>query len=176
MTPWYDAAMAEKEIAKGLPWSQGLTALVYSQPQIRKLIESTKWADNLSPKEIDTLCGYFHVCSAERGTVIVREGGREPYLCLLIEGSVVVRKEGKQIGSAGAGRIVGEMSLVDGEPRSASVIAEEPTIMLVLTGEGFTRLASEVPRLAIKILLKISKLISQRLRHTSGTLVEYLGG
>jgi CRP-like cAMP-binding protein len=67
------------------------------------------------------------------------------------------------------------MSLVDGEPRSASVITVEPTLMLVLTGEQFSLLAADVPRLAIKILLKITKLISQRLRHTSGTLLEYLG-
>jgi CRP/FNR family cyclic AMP-dependent transcriptional regulator len=68
------------------------------------------------------------------------------------------------------------MSLVDGEPRSASVVADEPTTLVVLTAEGFACLSSEVPRLAIKVLLKISKLISQRLRQTSGTLVDYLGG
>jgi CRP-like cAMP-binding protein len=82
----------------------------------------------------------------------------------------------KRIGTAAAGRIVGEMSLMDGEPRSASVVADEPTTFVLLTGEGFSRLSSEVPRLAVKVLLKISKLISQRLRQTSGALVDYLGG
>ena len=84
--------------------------------------------------------------------------------------------EAKQIGSAGVGRIIGEMSLIDGEPRSASVVADVPTTLVVLTGEGFARLSSDVPRLAVKILLKISKLISQRLRQTSGALVDHLGG
>jgi len=46
----------------------------------------------------------------------------------------------------------------------------------VLTGEGFARLSLEVPRLALKILLKLSKLLSQRLRQTSGVLVDYLSG
>ena len=67
------------------------------------------------------------------------------------------------------------MSLIDGEPRSASVIAEEPSLLVVLTGEGLAALSSDVPRLAIKVLLKIAKLISQRLRQTSGALVDSLG-
>jgi CRP-like cAMP-binding protein len=102
-------------------------------------------------------------------------------LCLIVDGRVSVMKQGaggaaKQISSAGAGRVVGEMSLIDGEPRSASVVADEPSTLVVLTGEGFAHLSSENPRLAIKVLLKISKLISQRLRQTSGALVDYLGG
>jgi CRP-like cAMP-binding protein len=102
-------------------------------------------------------------------------------LCLVVEGRVSVMKEGarhapKRIGTIGAGNTFGEMSLIDGEPRSASVVAEEPTILIVLTGEGFARLSLEVPRLAFKVLLKLSKLLSQRLRQTSGVLVDHLSG
>ena len=80
--------------------------------------------------------------------MIVKEGRREAYLCLIIEGHVSIVKEGagheaKQIGSAGVGRIIGEMSLIDGEPRSASVVADVPTTLVVLTGEGFARLSSD---------------------------------
>jgi CRP/FNR family cyclic AMP-dependent transcriptional regulator len=172
--------MAEGEIISGLPWVKGLTEEEYTASQISKVVESTKWADNLSAKEIETLSRYLHLCTAEAGSVIVQQGRREAYLCLIVEGRVSIMKEGtgraaKQIGSAGAGSIVGEMSLIDGEPRSASVVADEPTTLVVLTGEGFARLSSEVPRLAVKVLLKISKLISQRLRQASGALVDYLG-
>ena len=149
--------------------------------QISKLLESTKWADALSGKEVETLSKYLRVGTAEKGTVLVREGSREAYLCLLIEGKVNVMKEGEsgapqELGSIGAGRTFGEMSLIDGEPRSASVVAEERTTLIVLTGDGFASLSLEVPRLAMKVLLKISKLLSQRLRQTSGALVDELGG
>jgi CRP/FNR family transcriptional regulator, cyclic AMP receptor protein len=173
--------MAQDEIVEGFPWAKGITAQPYSLAEISNILESTSWADNLSGKEIAMLSRYLHVCTAEAGSIIVQQGRREAYLCLIIEGHVSVMKEGaiggtKQIGSAGAGRIVGEMSLIDGEPRSASVVADEPTTLVVLTGEGFSRLSDENARLAVKILLKISKLISQRLRQTSGALVDYLGG
>jgi CRP/FNR family cyclic AMP-dependent transcriptional regulator len=171
--------VAEDEIVTGLPWAKGLTAQAFTLPQISKVVESTSWADNLSAREIETLSRYLHVCTAEEGSVIVQQGRREAYLCLIVEGRVSIMKQGsgraKKIGSAGVGRTVGEMSLIDGEPRSASVVADEPTTLVVLTAEGFARLSSENPRLAVKVVLKISKLISQRLRQTSGALVNYLG-
>jgi len=171
--------VAEDDIFRGMPGAQGLTAQSYKLSQISEIVESTKWADGLSAKEIETLSRYLHVCTAEAGSVIVQQGRREAYLCLIVEGRVSIMKEGAgpaatQIGSVGPGRIFGEMSLIDGEPRSASVVADEPTKLVVLTGEGFAHLSAEAPRLAVKVLLKISKLISQRLRQTSGALVDYL--
>ena len=173
--------MADDNLAGGLPSFKGLAIKPYNLSEISSLLEETKWADSLSAKEIETLARYLHICSAEAGAIVVKEGRREAYLCLIVKGQVSIIKEGtgnapKRIGSAGAGRIVGEMSLVDGEPRSASVVADEPTTLVILTAEGFSRVSSEVPRLAVKILLKISKLISQRLRQTSGALVDHIGG
>ena len=145
------------------------------------LLETTKWADDLSGRQVELLAGYLRVYTAEKGSVIVREGSHEVYLCLLVDGKVRVEKEGdrrvaKSLGSVGPGKTFGEMSLIDGEPRSASIIAEEATTLLVLTGDDFQSLSVEVPRLAIKILLKISKVMSQRLRQTTGALLNHLGG
>src|SRR5207249_6759540 len=130
---------------------------------------------------VELLAGYLRVYTAEKGSVIVREGSHEVYLCLLVDGKVRVEKEGdrrvaKSLGSVGPGKTFGEMSLIDGEPRSASIIAEEAATLLVLTGDDFGRLSSDVPRLAIKILLKIAKVVSQRLRQTTGVLLNHLRG
>ena len=173
--------MGKVEVVTGMLQEQGLVVHGHKPSEITNFVESTKWADALSAKEIETLSNYLHVYRAEKDAVIVREGRREAYLCLLVEGRVNVMKQGanrtaKQIGTIGKGNTFGEMSLIDGEPRSASVVAEEPSLLVVLTGEGFARLSLEVPRLALKILLKLSKLLSQRLRQTSGVLVDYLSG
>jgi len=169
------ATMSSSEIISGFPTARGLTVERWSAAEISKLVASTKWGDAMTGKEVELLARYLHVCRAEKGAVIVREGGREAYLCLIVQGHSSIVKGGKKIGDAGADRVVGEMSLIDGEPRSASVVADEPTLFLVLTTDDFNRLSSEVPRVAVKLLLKISKLISQRLRQTSGALVEHLG-
>ena len=98
-----------------------------------------------------------------------------------LEGKVAVIKkdhgdETKRLGVIRPGKTFGEMSLLDGEPRSASVIAEETSTLIVLTAEDFARLSSELPKLAMKVLLKISKLLSQRLRQTSGMLADHING
>jgi CRP/FNR family cyclic AMP-dependent transcriptional regulator len=167
--------MSSSDVISGFPTAPGLTVESWSTAEISKLVERTKWGDAMTGKEVELLARYLHVCRADQGAVIVREGGREAYLCLIVEGRSSVVKAGKKIGAAGADRVVGEMSLIDGEPRSASVVADEPTLFLVLTADEFNRLSSEVPRIAVKLLLKISKLISQRLRQTSGALLERLG-
>jgi len=149
-----------------------------NMPRTIDLLETTKWADDLSRKEVEVLAGYFRLYTAEKGSVIVRESSRDVYLCLLLDGKVQVTKEGdshaaKSLGSIGPGKTFGEMSLIDGEPRSASIIAEEAATLLVLTGDDFERLSSDVPRLAIKVLLKIAKVVSQRLRQTTGALLNH---
>ena len=146
-----------------------------------RLLESTNWADNLSGKDVLRLSNYLRVCVAEQGAEIVREGSHDAYLCLLVEGKVAVIKkdhgdETKRLGVIRPGKTFGEMSLLDGEPRSASVIAEETSTLIVLTAEDFARLSSELPKLAMKVLLKISKLLSQRLRQTSGMLADHING
>ena len=59
------------------------------------------------------------------------------------------------------GDFFGEMSLLDGEPRSANVIAIEPTCALVLARDDFVRHLQETPNTALKVLGEMS----QRLRH-----------
>jgi CRP-like cAMP-binding protein len=76
--------------------------------------------------------------------------------------------------SAGAGMTVGEMSMIDGEPRFASCIATELTTIAVLTRDAMVRLILEDPALGTKVLIKLVTLLSQRLRQTSSTLLHYM--
>ncbi len=157
----------------------GLNPLTLSFDKIGELIDGTRWADGFAPRELETLAHYFRAYEAAKDTKVVEEGAREAHLCLIARGKVTIYKassdgDPKRIATNGVGRTFGEMSLVDGEPRSASVVAEEPTVLLMLTKESFTRMTEEAPRLAVKILLKIAKLTSQRLRQTSGVLVDHL--
>src|SRR5437868_11250373 len=124
------------DIISGFPSAKGLTSESYNRSEIGKLVERTRWGDMLTGKEVELLSRYLHVCRAEKDAVLVHEGGRQAYMCLIVEGRVSILKGGKLIGTAGHDRVVGEMSLIDGEPRSASVVADEATLFLVLTGDG----------------------------------------
>lgn len=110
----------------------------------------------------------------DAGAEIFREGDPGGELLILGGGSVEVQKQR----SHGSGRVViarfdrggviGEMSLVDKMPRSATVLAVQPTRAWVLSEEAFEEILSTKPALAIQVLKGLGTLLSQRLRNTSG--------
>lgn len=155
-----------------LPRIPGLSVQGLPPRRIAELFESTKWGDDLSAKEVETLARYVHPCTLEKGATLVREGEKEAFLALLVTGKLDVLKGGVLLQTVLPGRTIGEMSIIDGEPRSASAVAVDACSLLLLTAEGFQRMIDEVPRLAVRVVMKIAKLTSQRLRMASGRLLE----
>ena len=149
------------------------------RPELLALMEHVDLLAGLAWREIEVLAGYMQAYAAEPGCMVFKEGEPGRYMGLLVRGRVVIRKEAEGVKDAvvsieGRGRSIGEMALIDGEPRSASCEVVETATLLLLTREQFERLAAEHPALAFKLLLRITKLMSRRLRLTSGQLVEHL--
>jgi len=145
-----------------------------------ELLERTRWANDFDGKELETLAGYLRVERRPAGQPVCREGDRDGTLFILVEGTASVVKDdgsGRQqtLASLGPGHTLGEMALVDGSPRSATVVAASSLLLLALSREGLDRLCEERPKLAVKVLRKLAVFLSQRLRQTSGTLAEKLG-
>ena len=80
----------------------------------------------------------------------------------------------KVLATLGPGKTFGEMSLVDGQPRSATAIVREDATLLVMTDRKFRAMCNDFPRLGVKLLLMIASMVSQRLRQTSGQVVDFL--
>ncbi|HLF98706.1 MAG TPA: cyclic nucleotide-binding domain-containing protein [Methylococcaceae bacterium] len=139
-------------------------------------LSESRWANEFTGPELFALAKYMSFTTVDRGQPILREGDREAYLCVLIRGRAAVVKEGhdkpETLAYIGAGSVLGEMSLFDGEPRSATVIASEDADLLVFTAHHLETLTHDKPLLAAKLLLKLGKVISQRLRVASGKLCE----
>jgi CRP-like cAMP-binding protein len=76
--------------------------------------------------------------------------------------------------TAGPGMTLGEMSMIDGEPRFATCLAIEPTTIAVLTRDEMARIIIERPAIGSKILINLVTLLSQRLRRTSSKLLALL--
>lgn len=144
-----------------------------------ELIDGTRWATDLSWPEIETMAGYMSAATVAEGGVLFREGEKDLTLYLVVTGSIDVRKRDsagqvRTIATVGSGRTLGEMALIDGEPRSAGAVAAEDATVLLLTERAFHDMIKDPPNLGVKLLLKLARLMSQRLRQTSGALVEYL--
>ncbi|GAB7024998.1 Crp/Fnr family transcriptional regulator [Geotalea toluenoxydans] len=142
-------------------------------------LERNQWLSDLGWPEIMALASYMSPYKIPTGTAVCREGDREVFLCLICDGVIDVVKEdssgcAKVLTSISRGKTIGEMSLIDGEPRSATMIARSDATLLVLKLAGFRDLAEVHPRLYGKLAEKIARVLSQRLRQTSGALAEYI--
>lgn len=81
------------------------------------------------------------------GETIVTEGRDGDAAAVVVEGSVNVLRDGGVVAAIGVGEIIGEMSLLSGAPRSATLVAASPLCVLTLSRPGFTKLIEECPRL-----------------------------
>jgi CRP/FNR family cyclic AMP-dependent transcriptional regulator len=98
-------------------------------------------------------------------------------MLLILEGSVEIvkkdiRGQAQIMGTAGPGKTLGEMSLIDGEPRFASCVALEPVTFAVLDRESLSRILAEEPRIGVKLMMELLMLLNQRLRNVSAQLME----
>ena len=155
-------------------------AAMADDPRARaELLDSTRWANEFSWAEIEALAAHLTVKHASKGVVVCVEGALEPSLFIIAAGSAAVQKanrgdEKRLLARLGRGQTIGEMALLDGQRRSATVVAAEDLVLLVLDRAELDRLVEEAPRLGAKLLWKLARLLSQRLRQTSGALAEHL--
>ena len=148
-------------------------------PQIHGLIPKCDLLENFSPAEVRLLAHFMDVYRVGAGVEIIREGEGGDFMIMLIEGQVEVRKRDRWntqqlIAVVDPGKTLGEMSMIDGEPRFATCIALEPTLVAVLDRENLARIIVEQPMLGAKILMELVLMLSQRLRSTSARLVQLL--
>ena len=98
-------------------------------------------------------------------------------LYIIISGCVEIIKETKDkekivLATIGANDIVGEMSLIDSEPRSATGITSTDSVLLVIKKQSFNDILESDPRIAAKVLMGLLKVISRRLRMTDKKIEE----
>lgn len=126
--------------------------------------------------ERDEVKKRFKKVSYSDQEVVFQENDSDRDLFILVKGLMSIHvflpesERSKRLVTYGPGTVVGEMSFLDGSPRSATVRASEDAEAFCLTHEHFQALAEENPELATKLSLNIAKEISQRLRRTSDQL------
>ncbi len=106
-----------------------------------------------------------------KGTVIVSEGDPGDALYVVRTGEVkvvLVAEDGREVilGVLGIGDHFGELSLIDGRPRSAHVIATATSSLLVLRRADFRRQVEQQPQVGWALLMELSR----RLRQADGTI------
>jgi CRP-like cAMP-binding protein len=95
------------------------------------------------------------------GRTLIEEGklGREFFV--IAEGTVEVRRGGRKLPDVGDSQSYGEMALLSGKPRNATVTTTSPVRALVITGRAFRQLLQDVPSLSPKLLASLAARIPQ---------------
>ena len=145
--------------------------------RIREIIEVIQLFEDFEPQELEALARYMRCYRAPLGAEIIREGDQGDFMLLVLEGSVEivkkdVRGQAQIMGSAGPGKTLGEMSLIDGEPRFASCVALEQVEFGVLDRDALSVLITDHPRIGVKLMMQLLMLLNQRLRNVSAQLLE----
>jgi len=143
------------------------------------MLEKSTWGSGLSQENLEKFAQYLYVAKAAKDEPIFNDGAIEPYMCFIADGLVRIakgdsKKNVKTICEIAGGRTFGEMSIIDGLPRSASAVAAEETTALVLTKEKFELILTDNPKLGVSLYSKLAQMMSHRLRISDWMLVEYL--
>ena len=140
----------------------------------------TKAFSFLSSEEINALCSYLELREWSADGVVMNEGAVEDYMGFLIEGKLAVKKKtgywNKNIIIAilEKGAMVGEGAFIDSGPRSTTVIAMEPSRLLILSVQKMEELISSNSLLAIKLMKRMLYITSIRLRKAGERISELL--
>jgi CRP/FNR family cyclic AMP-dependent transcriptional regulator len=110
-----------------------------------------------SARELGEIAAIADELDLREGTELTREGkaGREFFA--IVEGTADVLMGGKWINSVHQGDFLGEIALITGRPRTATVKATSPVRVLVITARDFRRLLENAPEIQRKVLLSMAE-------------------
>ncbi len=126
-------------------------ARVGLEPTMKKLwaLRSTLLFDDIDGELLDALAVRSSEVEAKKGEVVVAEGDPGDALFVVMSGVVTIEREGKVVAQVGSGQAFGELALVDGLPRQATVKAEKESLFLRLPRDTFDAALAEHPEIGL---------------------------
>jgi len=112
--------------------------------------------ETCTKKELAAIASLAVDAERPAGTVMTREGRDGGLMFVIVDGKAEVERGGRILSRLGPGDVVGELSLIDGRPRSANVRAATDVRVLELTGDDFRALATGSPKFVRNLLRALS--------------------
>jgi len=121
-----------------------------------------------STKELERVAKASEEIVMTEGTLVVDQGqtGREAFV--ILDGEVLIKRNNRKVATLGPGSIVGELSLLDHGPRTASAVCETDCTLLVIDQRRFLSVIDNIPALSHKLLATLAGRIRDLDRQTYG--------
>ena len=131
-----------------------------ADPEILEALGRTDLFSGLGKKQLSSVAGQARVVHHQQGKEITEQGGGAAGFHLIKEGTASVTVHGSARPDLGPGDYFGEISMIDGQPRSATVRAETDMTTISIPSWSFHPILEEEPEVAKALL----KLLCTRLR------------
>jgi len=123
----------------------------------------------LSPRHLKRIGDLTEEVRFMEGASIVRQGDAGDTFFVILEGEAkVAGPSGRVVNRLRPGEFFGEISLLDGGPRTASVVAETPLTMLALSRASMLRLVQREPAVGVRLLGHVAMMLRRLERSASG--------
>ena len=117
-----------------------------------ELIKGVPLFTGLSKRELEEVAGIADELTIVEGAELTQEGAAGHEFLVLAEGTADVRRKGRKVNTLHSGDFLGEIALITGVPRTATVTTTEPARLLVITARDFKTLLRRTPSIQTKIL------------------------
>jgi CRP/FNR family cyclic AMP-dependent transcriptional regulator len=125
------------------------------------ILERLPLFESCTKKELADVAAVALEAERVQGSFLTREGRDGGLLFVIVEGQARVSRNGRRIGTLGPGDVVGELSLIDGHARSASVEATTDVVLLEITSDDFRKLVRRSPKFVKNLLAALSVKVRQ---------------
>jgi CRP/FNR family cyclic AMP-dependent transcriptional regulator len=116
------------------------------------VLETVSLFSALSGRHLKKVAAAARIARFHDGTAIVRAGEPRDTLFVVLDGDVIVRRRGAPELRLGMGSFFGEMALLDGGARSATVLADGPVVCLAISRQRFVKVLRSEPSIAVAML------------------------
>jgi CRP/FNR family transcriptional regulator, cyclic AMP receptor protein len=182
----FELSLPASLVQRGLQDGGDCATLLVAQAEVLRL--SASLLEDFNLEELAILGSAMRRVLAAPGQVLIQEGEAGDWMLLVLAGTIDVTKhimrhdadghathqplEVSRLAVVRVGASLGEMSMLDSEPRNATCTAIDATEVAILTRAAIQQLISHHPAVSAKLLVKITQLLAQRLRNTSAQLVK----
>ena len=151
----------------------------WTRLEIAELLISKTALTELKRESAQQVAQLFKPEHVAAGTVLIEEGITSTgFMALVLEGEAIVANaltdsgEAVVLGEIGPGAVFGEMGILDGKPRSATVTAVTDMDIAVLDRASLMRLVDDMPVVAVSLLSAVMVRVAERLRATNARVLE----
>src|ERR1035437_9995827 len=120
------------------------------------LIKGVPLFAGCSKRELDEIASIADEIELPKGRDLTREGAAGHEFLVLADGRAEVTRKGRTVNKLRSGDFLGEIALITGAPRTATVTTTAPSRMLVITARDFKSLLRRIPSLQLKVLAALA--------------------